>query len=230
MKDLMNVTSYCLQILKQEKYDVITELGSLKQEKNVNSSKNDKFTILSGGRLIYRKGFNLLLDAIEYIPSEYDFEVKLVGDGPQYRKLKKRVEKSNVLKNRIEMLGRVPHMKMESLYKMSNIFIMPSLRETTGSVIIEALENGIPVLAANMFGAKIILDDKCGLLYNIDEKEEVSERLANLIKKCIKNEIKVKNMTNDCLEKAKELSFENKIKKYEKIYSELCEKNSQNEE
>ena len=81
-----------------------------------------------------------------------------------------------------------------------------------------------------MFGAKIILDDKCGLLYNIDEKEEVSERLANLIKKCIKNEIKVKNMTNDCLEKAKELSFENKIKKYEKIYSELCEKNSQNEE
>ncbi len=211
-----------------DKYKVMTELGSLKQEKNAYAKRNDIFTILSGGRLIYRKGFDLLLDAVESVPEEYEFQLKLVGNGPMYKYLKKRIESSRILKNRVEMLGKIPHVDMGRLYRTSDVFFMPSLRETTGSVILEALENGIPVVAANMFGARIVLNDKCGFLYEISDKEEVSITLKNVIEKCIKNKKILQKMGNDCLKRAEELSFENKIEEYKNIYYKFLVRKKEN--
>ena len=150
---------FLIPLAKRAHYRVLTELGSLTQNIDVQKNANETFSILAGGRLIYRKGFDLLLDAIEIIPKEYEFKMVLVGDGPLYSHLKNRINASKILKKRVSMLGRVPHMEMDRLYKASDLFVMPSLRETTGTVILEALENGIPVITANLFGARTILDN-----------------------------------------------------------------------
>lgn len=214
---------YLISPLNRKNYCVMTELGSLKEE-NIVYQKNDIFTILAGGRLIYRKGFDLLFDAIENIPDEYEFSLKFVGSGPLFSHLKSKVEKSERLHRRIEMMGKVPHTEMGKLYQSSDLFIMPSLRETTGSVILESLENGLPVATINMFGGRVILDNDCGFLYDWNQDIPAYQSVANVIMHCIDNKEQVFNMRKKCLEKAAKLSFTVKVEKYQNIYDELLNK------
>lgn len=209
---------------KRDRYRILTELGSLTKKIAIQHNSNETFSILAGGRLIYRKGFDLLFDAIEIIPKEYEFKIVLVGNGPLYAHLKNRINDSEMLKNRVSMIGKVPHMEMDRLYRSSNLFIMPSLRETTGSVILEALENGIPVITANLFGAKTILDKSCGILYDWEYDTPAYQTLANAIEKCIENKNNIFNMKQNCFKKAVSLSFENKVKQYQAIYMEFNRK------
>ena len=215
---------YLIPKSERIKYPVMTELGSIKQREKT-FQKNNLFTILSGGRLIYRKGFDLLLDAIENIPDDYKFKLKLVGNGKMFWHLKKRVENSKKLYNRVEMLGKIPHTDMGELYQSSDLFIMPSLRETTGSVILESLENGLPVVTVNRFGGKVILDEKCGILYDWDSDISPDKIVANVIIKCLDNRKMLEDMREECLKKASTFSFKEKIKIYQGIYNELLNKN-----
>lgn len=208
---------------KRNGYKIMTELGSLTQNIDSQINIDNTFSILAGGRLIYRKGFDLLFDAIEIIPKEFAFKIVLVGDGPLYGHLKSRINSSEMLKNRVSMIGKVPHSEMEKLYRSSNIFVMPSLRETTGSVILEALENGIPVVTANMFGARIILDDSCGYLYDWQDEMPAKQTLANAIEWCIQNKNNIAGMKSSCIEKASSLKFASKVKEYQTIYANLVE-------
>lgn len=217
--------NYLISNKEWEKYPVMTELGSLKCNDTI-SQKKKVFTILSGGRLIYRKGFDLLYDAIELVPERYEFRVMFVGDGPLYEHLKERVSLSTILKKRVIILGRIPHEEMEQAYQNADIFFMPSLRETTGSVVLESLENGVPVVTMNRYGASIIVNDECGILYDLDDKIEPADKIAKIIIECIDNQDKVKAMKPFCKKRAEELSFANKIQVYESLYRDLVTKKS----
>ena len=109
-------------------------------------------------------------------------------------------------------------------YKRSYALIMPSLRETTGTVLVEAISNNIPVITYNGFGAKIIFNETNSYLYNGNSKSELIDNLANKITECITNDntyklkkLRLQDITNNYL-------FENKIKHYEKVYKEVIEK------
>lgn len=75
---------------------------------------------------------------------------------------------------------------------------MPSLRETTGSVVLEALENGLPVATMNKYGASIILNDDCGILYEVENNTEPAETIAKVIMECVDNPGKVEAMKPFC--------------------------------
>lgn len=216
--------NYLIPNKERKNYPIMTELGSL-ERKNTIAGKKNMFTILSGGRLIYRKGFDLLYDAIERVPERYEFRVVFVGNGPLYEHLKERVDASTILKKRVTMLGRIPHEKMEQIYQNADIFFMPSLRETTGSVVLEALENGLPVATMNKYGASIILNDDCGILYEVENNTEPAETIAKVIMECVDNPGKVEAMKPFCKKRAEELSFTNKVQIYEDLYQKLVAKN-----
>ena len=207
---------------KRAKYQIMTELGSLERRANEQKT-HDVFTILTGGRLIYRKGFDYLFDAVELIPEKYEFNIVLVGDGPLYGHLKKRVENSELLGKRVIMRGRIPHIEMEQEYRQSDLFFMPSLRETTGSVILEALENGVPVSAMGRYGAAVILDEKCGILYDLENGINPAQTVANVIMKCVDNPEKIRAMMPFCKQRAEELSYARRVEMFKDIYKDAIE-------
>ena len=55
--------------------------------------------------------------------------------------------------------------------------IMPSIRETTGTVLLEAMSKGIPVITINKFGGATLFDENTGWLYEGNSKEEYIERI-----------------------------------------------------
>lgn len=84
--------------------------------------------------------------------------LKIAGDGPSYRELK-RLAAPN-----IEFCGRVPEGQLRELYARSTAFLMPG-EEDFGIAMVEALASGKPVIALGRGGAGEIVTDGCGVLY-----------------------------------------------------------------
>ena len=77
---------------QREKTDCITEIALNRDEliakKSPKSTKCTERVFLVAGRLVYRKGHELLLDALSLLPDDLQYRCNIVGDGPMLEKLK----------------------------------------------------------------------------------------------------------------------------------------------
>lgn len=98
---------------KNDNQDIRTEIGVEEKELYTKHNKNSKdITFIISGRVIYRKGHEFLLDAVEKIPYNFKYEIRIIGDGNKLEQIKNRVNKSENLREHVKILG-----KMQSLVK-----------------------------------------------------------------------------------------------------------------
>lgn len=100
----------------------------------------------------------------------FEHQKIMIGNGPLLDEYK------NKYKN-IKFLGQMEHEEISYYLNKSHVFVFPSLTDTFGIVIIEAIACGLPVVAFNVEGPKDIITKKTGIL--VDDKSE-------LIKACQK--------------------------------------------
>lgn len=121
----------------------------------------------AAGRLHYRKGYLFLLDVLARIEDDA-VRLKVAGDGPQREIIEDRIRQLG-LEDRVELLGRVPYREMEDFYRSIDIFAFPSFRETTGTVLVEAMAAGVPTVAFDAFGAHEVLEGSPQSLVRIED-------------------------------------------------------------
>lgn len=143
--------------------------------------------ILFCGRLINKKGLNLLIDVISQIPLKYNFEVYIYGEGPMEDSLKQKIEELG-LKDKVKLKGFLPYEKMTEAYNSADIFIFPSLRESGGSVLIEAMAHSLPIVALNMALSKILNEHNTGIFIDIhNSKDKIIKDFVDAVVKLISN-------------------------------------------
>ncbi len=162
----------------------LMELAVADEFKNLNiirKTENNKIQIVFLGRLIEKKGLMLFLDVIRAMKCETDFEVKIYGDGPLKDKMNLYI-KTNSLENKVQLCGCVEHALVTRIFQKADIFVMPSLRETSGNVLIEALAHKIPVAALNMSICSDLKKHNCGLFVDINQSKSkiISDFADNL--------------------------------------------------
>lgn len=162
----------------------LMELAVADEFKNLNiirKTENNKIQIVFLGRLIEKKGLMLFLDVIRAMKCETDFEVKIYGDGPLKDKMNLYI-KTNSLENKVQLCGCVEHALVTRIFQKADIFVMPSLRETSGNVLIEALAHKIPVAALNMSICRDLKKHNCGLFVDINQSKSkiISDFADNL--------------------------------------------------
>lgn len=143
-----------------------TEIGidENTEELAPNSIESGELRILFVGRLIPRKGVELLLEACAKAgASGLIFRLKICGDGKN-RAGQELLAKKLGIDDRVEFEGRVKHDRLSEFYRWANIVAMPSLRETGGTVFAEAISHHRPVLCANSFGAGLVLNSKTAVM------------------------------------------------------------------
>lgn len=184
---------------------------------------NEKFTMLVAGRLAYRKGHSFLLDVLKELPFDLDYECCIIGEGPMEEKLKQKVSDYG-LSDKVVFTGRIPFEKMKQEYENASVFVMPSIRETTGAVLLEAMSNGVPLVTIDKFGGPILFDNTSSYLYSGNTLSEYKTSLKNILIRCAENpdELKVKG---ELLKKAAyENVWQKKIEFYNHIYEKVVKK------
>jgi len=167
--------------------------------------------ILFVGRLFRQKGLKYLMEAFKKIKGDY--ELIIVGKGPEEKELKELAEEDN----RVKFLGYVD--RVEQYYLSSDIFVLPSVWEGTPLVLLEAWAARLPVIATRVGGVREIASS--GDTYLIEPKNV--EQLETAIEALLGDEKLRRKFAQNAYRKAKEHSWHRVANKMEKEYKLLLE-------
>ncbi|KAF0220659.1 MAG: hypothetical protein FD174_983 [Geobacteraceae bacterium] len=151
---------------------------------------NGKKVLLTVGRLVERKGHDVLIKALPSIIQSYPTtHYVIVGSGPQENVLKKLVSEM-LLDSHVTFTGRLDDKELGNLYEICDIFIMPhrlivSTMDTEGcpTVFLEAGAHSKPVIGGNAGGvADAILDGKTGYIVDGTDEDALAEKILHLFK------------------------------------------------
>ena len=164
--------------------------------------------------MLNKKGVLFLLDIIEVLDRNLNFIVDIYGDGEQKREIENTIVKKK-LQDVINIKGNVQYSKISDAYSSADIFVLPSLRESGGSVLVEAMAHGLPIVALDMAFATILKERKCGLFVDTSqEKENIIKEMAFSLEKLILDEnLRTYYGTNGFNYVNNELNWEKMIKK-----------------
>jgi glycosyltransferase involved in cell wall biosynthesis len=166
-------------------YELATTKEKIREEFNISP---DVFIILSVGRHVPRKNFELVIQAVKDIKDlnpEYKIKYYLIGQGSETPKLKT-LSKDLGIENDVFFLGSCEESTRNKFYKISDVFVMPSIKikesvEGFGLVFLEANLFKIPVIGTLSGGIKeAILDGKTGFLIEQGDKGCLVEKISFL--------------------------------------------------
>jgi len=141
--------------------------------------------VLSVGRLVYYKGFDVLIKAGKLLPE--DLTIFIVGEGPLRRKLEVLIKKLN-LQDKVFLLGEiVDRSKLFACYEVCHLFCLPSLyrSESFGIVQLEAMSFGKPVISTRIPASgvcEVNIDGETGLCVEPGDEKALAEAILTLIK------------------------------------------------
>lgn len=105
--------------------------------------------ILSVGRLIAGKDFETLVRAVAAVSKLMpETELTIAGDGPQKGRLRALARELGI-ESSVRLPGWIPWGDIAELYRESDVFVLPSIREGMSNVMLEALASGLPVVASH---------------------------------------------------------------------------------
>ncbi|MBW6514534.1 MAG: glycosyltransferase [Candidatus Syntrophosphaera sp.] len=117
------------------------------------------FKIISVGRLVESKGFDLLIKAAAgLIRQGHDLQVMIVGEGREKAALARLVEQLG-LSGSVRVTGALDNPLVRNLYGFFDTFALPSYRESFGVVYLEAMSAGIPIVGVKGQGIDGIVED-----------------------------------------------------------------------
>ena len=145
----------------------------------------NKFVLLSLGRLVKRKGFDDSIKALAHLKDIEDIILLIVGDGQEKVSLKKLARNLSV-EGKVKFLGFVSSDILPKIYNAAELFVAPFKiigRDMEGFPLVaqEAQACGVPVVSTNTAGLpELIENDKTGFLVHMNSHREIAEKIRTL--------------------------------------------------
>jgi glycosyltransferase involved in cell wall biosynthesis len=168
---------------------VATEIGAPEVDLRVRSARvsAQHFKLLYAGRLIGLKGVLLLLGTMKLLQEAgHAVQLQLAGDGP-LKPLLQAQTKALGIASQVQFLGALPREQLLDLYGQSDLFFFPSLHDSSGNVVLEALSRGLPVICLDLGGPKHYVTPECGVVVSTagQSRVQVEQAFADVIAKLI---------------------------------------------
>jgi glycosyltransferase involved in cell wall biosynthesis len=153
--------------------------------------RNDRIQILFVGRLERRKGVHTIMSVISMLMEKYhNIEFVFVGDDTAEDRRLKTTFRSHFLQKygdspwveNIIFTGKINNERKEAYYDSCDFLIAPSLYESFGIILIEAMSCKKPVIACNIGGMKeIVRDGVDGILIEPENEKQLGKAIENMI-------------------------------------------------
>jgi glycosyltransferase involved in cell wall biosynthesis len=151
-------------------------------------SADDPVVLLSVGRLVEKKGTDILLDALALLPPELHWRLVHVGGGPLRKTLQARAEALG-LDKRITWSGALAQQQVIALYRGADLFALASRiagdgdRDGLPNVLMEAQSQGVACVATDVSAIhELIIDGQTGLLVPPQDPQALAQALESMIR------------------------------------------------
>ena len=165
---------------------LMPELALRDEYKNlpIRKGNNDILKIVFVGRLIGKKGIAFLVDALSLMPTDMNWELLIFGDGDDHALIEKQIADSGIGKN-VKLMGNRPLNQIAEAYQQADVFVLPSLRETSGNVLLEAMAYAVPIVAFDTSFCRLLKEVDCGVFINTEQalnniKEDYCKAIVTL--------------------------------------------------
>jgi len=149
-------------------------------------SPEEPLRVLFVGRLIPAKGVPLLIEAARRLRGEVPLAVCIVGDGPAAEECRRQAEEWG-LGGTVEFAGARPLEEIPGFLHGAHVLCLPSVRESGGGVLLEAMACARPVIAVRHGGPAEIVDDAVGALVPADGPEAAVAGLVEALRDLARN-------------------------------------------
>lgn len=144
----------------------------------VKSPQAGPLRLLFVGNIIMLKGVDLALRALKESGTNATFT--LIGDG-KYLARARSMTRDLGLEAQVTFAGRMPRETVMQKYAGFDVFIFPSLHDTGGYAVIEAMLNELPVICLKCGGPAVAVQDGCGVKIPMSSKSAIISGLAKAI-------------------------------------------------
>jgi glycosyltransferase involved in cell wall biosynthesis len=143
--------------------------------------------VLSVGRAVAKKGYDVLLKALARLPTNQPWRLCHVGGGPLLGELRDLATRLDIA-GRIEWLGPLPQQEVLACYRRADLFVLPSRvaadgdRDGLPNVLMEAQSQGVACVSTRVSGIpELILDGQTGLLVDADDYGALARAIGDLL-------------------------------------------------
>jgi len=139
----------------------------------------DSPVIFSAGRLINWKRVDILISALPLLKAR-NFKVIICGEGEEKARLLG-LSKALGVEDRIIWAGAILHEDMPRYLSLASILVQPSISESFGISICEAMAMGVPVIVSRSGGVPEVVDKESGFLVEPGDTKKVAENIDILL-------------------------------------------------
>ena len=177
--------------------------------------------LLFVGRLVPHKGADMLIEALARLPL-LDLELTIVGDGPERAPLEELAD-SWELRDRVTFTGHLSREAVSKHYNSSDLFCFPSVRESSGTVVLEAMAAGLPCIVPDHGGIGEYVTPSSGFKVSPTSRKAVVHGTADAIDTMARTPQLWTRLSRGAVDRAREFLWDRKGEQIVRIYRELIE-------
>ena len=166
-------------------YEIPASASLVGQEKTkelpIKSLKQPIFLFV--GRIIPRKGLHLLLEVCATLKKRgyQNYTLLIVGEGEQRLQLETFCKQED-LEDCVKWIGKVDYQDISSYFQAADVFILPTLEDTWGVVVLEAMLFGKPILCSRGAGSsELIIHGENGYVFDPQDREQLVQLMAKFV-------------------------------------------------
>ncbi|MBQ5850331.1 MAG: glycosyltransferase, partial [Lachnospiraceae bacterium] len=167
--------------LEEKSYEVDKEKSEKVRKAYIG---NKKYLFITVSRVTKEKNIGFMIEAIPLLKAMIGdcFKFLIVGSGDMVEELNSRAMELGIAEN-VEFTGRIDNSELSDYYGASDLFLFSSQTETQGIVLLEAMAQGVPVVAINATGVCDIIKDGQNGYLSEDDKEDWCKCIVSALDK-----------------------------------------------
>jgi glycosyltransferase involved in cell wall biosynthesis len=222
-------TSAAKELKLRDKFSIIPSVATqdFGWHEEVDFSK--EFNIISAGRFVPLKGFDLSIKAFADFFHKLDktdrsrVKLTLVGSGPMKEQMQRDI-KSLGIENHVEIVSWIARTELMDMFKKSALFLFPS-HEGAGMVVAEALSFGVPVACLDNDGPGEFITPECGIAVQPQSYQGTVDALSQAIGQLFSQPEKHREMRKAARKRFEDaFDWDNRSEQLHAIYQEVLQK------
>jgi glycosyltransferase involved in cell wall biosynthesis len=212
---LEGLEDLALPHVKHQRHMIIQNGATIPSESARPGSRDGRLELLSIGRLVLRKGFREIIEALAQVRRQRsDFHLRIVGYGRGESEIRSVLD-AHELSDNVTLLGRVEYSKLGSCYLSSDAYLFYGDREGSSLAMIEAAAYGLPIVASDHPGNRTFVEQGVsGYLVPHGKPEALAEAILQLLE----HRAALGDMGRRSREIAERYSWTNIARRYEEFF------------